>query len=341
MVQIVNWLITRRCNLTCSYCAISSNYKNKPEEYPDLSHYFRNEMSLEFILTSLERLKKHNPDAFHIFYGGEPTLRDDLFGIVNYCNDNDIHYTIITNNSNAVQQRISDLFNKVQYIKGLTSSIDPIMLLPDHRDTHRFKKSFEGFHRLGKYKEKVNDVVAEITVDNETVDLLIPLVDRLTENGINSSITFIDIAKNSHYDFSNIYDPSILVQRSDIVKNIFGYLVKSNLDIHMKETLLLKIYNTLPSELDCKIEDNLHNLTIDADGSVRLCLRIRGTKTPYLKLLDVINENGEIDSKLQSFMATDKYEYCRGCNWTCMIMSRDIEEQNTNTDQLIHSDRRQ
>jgi len=94
-IHIVNWLLTRRCNLHCDYCRIIRNYKTKPKEYPDIMYYVKNEIPTDMVLSGLEKLKKHNSQCFHIFYGGEPLLRKDLFEIINYCNNNKIYYTII------------------------------------------------------------------------------------------------------------------------------------------------------------------------------------------------------------------------------------------------------
>jgi len=75
MIRIANWLLTRRCNLKCSYCAIAMDYPKMPLEYPEMAHYSKYEMRTEIVLDYLERLKAHNPNMFHIFYGGEPLLR--------------------------------------------------------------------------------------------------------------------------------------------------------------------------------------------------------------------------------------------------------------------------
>ena len=90
MIRIANWLLTRRCNLRCEYCAIVQNYENKPEKYPDMRHYYVNEMKTEYVIKGLHKLHIHNPDMFHIFYGGEPLLRKDLYEIINYCNEKKI-----------------------------------------------------------------------------------------------------------------------------------------------------------------------------------------------------------------------------------------------------------
>jgi len=114
-VHIVSWLLTRKCNLKCSYCRIVRNYKDIPEVYPPISNYHKNEMSTEMVLKGLEGFKNHNPDSFHILYGGEPLLRKDLPEIVQFCNINSINYTIITNNSDDVQPMIENLLTKVNH----------------------------------------------------------------------------------------------------------------------------------------------------------------------------------------------------------------------------------
>ena len=339
MIQIVNWLLTRKCNLNCSYCAINRDYENKPSFYPDMKHYMQNEMDTEFVIEGLKRIKTHNPNSFHIFYGGEPFLRKDLKDIVKFCNENEIHYTIITNNSDAVQSKIDELFKECGEVKGLTSSIDPIILMADD-GSDRYKKSLAGFKRLKEYKKYVEDVVAEITVDKDSVFLLKELVEKLTEIGISSSITFLDIAKNEYYDFSNVTDESELVEPTFNLQKTLEILRDGEYDIHMKDSLLMDIFKILPSNLDCKIEKNVHNLTIDADGSVRLCLRIRGTSVTQNNLLDYISTDGSIHPTLREYFSYDKETYCKGCNWTCMIMSKQVDEGINSSDNLIHTDRR-
>ena len=83
-IQIISWLLTRRCNIDCWYCAIVKDYVGKPQSYPDMKHYLRQEMTTEYVIETLKKIKLHNPDAFHILYGGEPTLRKDLPDIINF-----------------------------------------------------------------------------------------------------------------------------------------------------------------------------------------------------------------------------------------------------------------
>ncbi len=336
-VQIVNWILTRKCNLSCEYCRIASRY-NQPKEYPPIQYYHPMELHTGFILNYLERFKKHNPNCFHIFYGGEPLLRPDLPKIIQFCHDNEIYYTIITNNSEAVQPRLEELFYKVGHLEGLTSSVDPIIF--DKSATGDIvQKSLAGLERLYRYRDKVKDLVAEITVDKYNLKYLYPLLEELTKRGICGSVTFIDIAKNDYYDFSNVTDESVLVTQEDALIPL-NEVLDAGFNIHMGEPLLTKIYNILPSELDCEIERDVHNLTIDADGSVRLCLRIRGVETPKNTMDDyVLDENGNINPELISYIAKDKELYCKKCNWTCPIMSMSVRDEKI-TDSLLHTKQR-
>jgi len=338
-IRIVNWLLTRRCNLNCSYCAITKNYKNKPSTYPDISHYHKNEMSTEYVIKGLRKFKEHNPDCFHLFYGGEPLLRPDLPDIINYCNKENIHYTIITNNSPEIQPMLKKLFEKTDYVTGFTGSVDPI-IFDKNASGDILDKSLAGLKALTRYKDSIKDLVAEITVSNDNVEYLYDLVYMLSEQGINSDITFIDIAKNPYYDFSNITDEKSLVHQSETLAKQFEKIHDAKLDTHMGKDLNKKIWNILPSNLDCEIEKGIHNLTIDSDGSIRLCLRIAGGITNRINLERLFTENGELIEVLRLYMIMDKNQFCERCNWTCMIHSKMVDNNEDKIGSLLHSDKR-
>jgi len=342
-IQIISWLLTRRCNLSCDYCAIVKDYKNKPQSYPDMKHYFEKEMNSEYVIKTLRRIKNHNPDAFHIFYGGEPLLRKDLADIINFCNIAKIHYTIITNNSDDIQKLIEELLENVEYIEGITSSVDPLIMdKTADKSSDRYKKCVAGLERLQGFKGKIKDIVAEITVDNSNFQYLYDLVKMLTDMGINSDITTVDIAKNNYYDFSNIRSNknADLVPKLPSTMAMFQKIINDKLNVHMAETLLPQIYDILPAELDCELEKNIHNMTIDADGSMRMCLRIRGVLTPNMKAYDCIMDNGELHPIFKELISIDKRNYCLGCNWSCPIMSRLLLKGEDNVESLVHYETR-
>jgi len=339
-IQIVSWLLTRRCNLKCSYCALVKNYKGKPEEYPDMKYYHQNEMTTEYIIAVLKKLKEHNPNCFSIFYGGEPTLRSDLPEIINFCNKEEIPYTIITNNSDEVQPMIENLIMKTDRIMGLTSSVDPLVIGSDP-NSDRYKKCIKGFEKLIELKGLIDDVVAEITVDGPNIPYLYNLVKTISGFGINSDITFLDIAKTPYYDFSNVTDEKDLVHRTlEVEETIQKIIDDDTLDVHMKKTLLPALLQTLPANIDCELEKDVHNMTIDADGSLRLCLRVRGISTPKLSAYNAFTNVGKLNPIVKEMITKDKASYCRGCQWSCVEMSKILSKGKDTTDELLHSDRR-
>lgn len=335
MIRIVNWLLTRRCNLKCDYCAIVRD--SKCLDYPRIDHYYKNEMHRTEVIEAIQRLQLHNPDCFHIFYGGEPTIYKYLPEVIKYCNEYNVNYTIITNNTASSATKIEKLFEAVGGdIRGLTSSVDPIIFVKS-KDIDRKTKAFQGLARLIDWKSKVKDCVAEITISNDNIEYVEALVRLLDSYDISSSITFVDIAKNDYYDFSNVTDESQLIHKSDGVRYIIDNLLNSGLNVHMGEELVNQIYNILPANYNCNLEHSFHNMTIDADGSVRTCLRCRGIETPKLKIFDYINEDGILsDELIRSNIMKDKQMMDCSCNWTCPMMSNIIEENENRVVDLLH-----
>jgi len=347
LIRIVNWILTRKCNLKCEYCAIVKNYPEMPMNYPNINHYIKNEMSTEVVINALKAFKKHNPNAFNIFYGGEPLLRKDLPEIINFCNENQIYYTIISNNTPEIQPLMKRLFEKTDYVEGFTSSVDPIFHHTGYASEDRIRKSVEGMKRLKEIQARgdVKDVVAEITVMNENKHFLYDLVYELSQNEIYSDITFVDIAKNDYYDFSNVRRDDQLVKPSWELATTFAEMIQdTSLYIHMKDVLLPKMFDTLPSNFDCGLEHGLHNVTVDADGTIRLCLRIRGVLTPnQVKVEDLFAKDDpkQVSPFAKMCISKDKENYCKLCNHSCLMMSQYIDEHEDGEDDLVHLDKRE
>jgi MoaA/NifB/PqqE/SkfB family radical SAM enzyme len=317
------------------------NYEHKPAEYPDMKYYRDNEMSTDFVLDTLMKLKEHNPDMFHLWYGGEPLLRNDLAEIINFCNSQDINYTIISNNCDEIDPLFQKLMN--DEIKGYTASIDPIVMACSDsiKKTDRYKKSKHGFRKLIELSKehKIKDLVAEMTVCKDDVEYISETIYELKLYDIATDITFVDVAKNVYYDFSNVRgDRSSLVKPSIKLARELIKAIDWDFNVHMPE-LYERVFEILPSNLDCGLDKNIHNITIDADGSMRLCLRIKGMATPKLKANKII-QNGIISPILEEFIALDLHRRCEGCNWTCVLMSQMLEEGSSNVNSLVHLEKR-
>lgn len=296
----------------------------KSPEFKTISYFKKNEITTDRVIKLLDKFRTYNPKIFHIFYGGEPLLRRDLSDIIKYCNESDIDYTIISNNTPDIRDRIMKLINDVGVIKGFTGSVDPNWNSAD--GSHTVLKSASGMENLITMKKYVNDVVAEVTMTRETVDQTYDLLKRLTTEGIYASLSAVDVSKNKYYDFSALYDPEFLIQQSEKLNNVFSQIINdTKLLLHMREILPI-LQKHISSNYDCRAEDGLHNLTIDADGSLRACLRMRGRLTPNaIKVQHIFNYDGCIDSIVKHLIAADKYIYCKGCNHTCVMMSKYID----------------
>ena len=333
MIQIANLLLTRRCNLNCSYCNLVKDYNDKPNEYPSMKNFRDNELTGEQWCDILQRLKAHNKDIFIILYGGEPFLYKDLDKILVYCYKENINYTIISNVTGCiVWKRVWDLFYKYGKYRGFTSSVDPIVMMPERKVPGKYKdiylKSINGLNKLIKIKSfgLSNDVVAEITILKETIPYLYNTVKELSQHGIYSSITAVDARKSQYYDFSSVdIKDGCLLEKTEELKKLFSRLfndsVEGKLKIHIPE-VLPELYKYLPSNYKCKIDKQYDNVSIDPDGTFRLCLRIRGKTTPRVDYREAISTKGVISKELMNAIKSDYMELCEACNWTCVLMSK-------------------
>jgi len=327
-IQIANILLTRRCNLRCDYCSIVRDYQNMPAEYPLIEQYRDSELEAEEWINIIDRLALNNPGVFLIFYGGEPFLYTGLTQLIQHCHTKNICYTIISNNTEAVQPKILQLYKDVGQIKGFSASVDPELHLylsgsDQLSKDHAVLKSISGYKNLVELKKNnmALDVVAEITVTSKNYMHLYETIKILSASGIYSSITTIDLKKSNYYDFSTITDKSLLVQKnSEVAKVFMDIMADESLLVHIPQ-LLIKLYSILPDNMKCQIPQKITNITIDSDGSIRLCLRIRGTNIPEELFFDCIDENGKVTEQFKKLITMDYDKYCVGCNWTCALMS--------------------
>jgi len=331
-VWIANVLITRHCNLDCSYCAIVKDYEGMPEEYPLMRYYHKNELTSDQFARVFDRLRANNPHVFAIIYGGEPTIVKSFPGIIKYCNETDMNYTVISNNTPAAAKRVYEVYDMYGPYKGFTSSVDPVAYMPDREDDDIAKKSRWGLENLAKMKADgiAEDVVAEITIMKESMPYLIPMIEDLSAKNIYSSITAVDDQKSPYYDFSNV-GAEVLLPQDENIRALFDEIISreksGELLVHIPG-LLNELYKHLPSKMRCTLNKDIHNVSIEPDGAFRLCLRVKGVEASLMKNLDdIISEEGVFTEKFRQAIANDYKNYCKGCNWTCPIMSDSFRNQ--------------
>jgi MoaA/NifB/PqqE/SkfB family radical SAM enzyme len=306
-----------------------------PAEYKKMQHFYDNECGVDKWIQVFDRIHKNNPECFFILYGGEPMVHPDIIPIVKYLKDSGYAHTIISNNSTKhIRDKIMELYNTIGTIPGFTASIDPeLCLYLDNRSVGNddsIKKTIAGFEYLRYLKKEgiADDVVAEITVSKSNINYLYRTVKILSDNDIWSSITTIDDQKSEYYDFSNVNRGSSLMVEPDLrTRLIFDEIQKDkSLKVHMPE-LLDSLYEALPANMKCRIHENIHNVTVDADQTFRLCLRIEGTNVSKIHVLDGIDSDGNVTQHLIDGYESDYKTYCRGCNHTCLMMSEKYANQ--------------
>jgi len=325
-IQIANILLTRRCNLRCDYCSIVRDYEDMPKLYPNMKHYRDNELTSTKWIEIIDKLVLNNPNVFLIFYGGEPFLYNGLTDIIKHCHARNVYYTIISNNTEEIQPKILQLYKDVGKIRGFSASVDPELYGGySSRKDHAIDKTIAGFKNLCLLKSQgiAEDVVAEMTVTSQNYTYLYDTVKILSENNIYSSITTIDLKKSNYYDFSTIKDEHLLVHKNEgVAKQFMDIMSDSSLKVHIPE-MLIKLYGILPCEMKCAIHKDLHNVTVDSDGTFRLCLRIRGVEFPKLKLNEIFSDSDKmILPAARDAIKNDYNSLCRGCNHTCLLFSK-------------------
>jgi len=334
MVRIINWLLTRRCNLSCEYCGII-----KVGGVKRISHLKKNEISADRVITLLDKFRTYNPDIFHIFYGGEPFLRGDLSDILKFCNERDINYTVISNCTPDVQPKILKVMKDIGGFRGFTASVDP-SILAEPTESQSQSKSSSGFHFLMRMKHYVKDVVAEVTMTRPTLGHTYDLIKMLSQVGIHTSLTAIDINKNYNYDFSAYSAESRLIKQNRYLNTVYDSIMADDtLLIHMKDIIVPKLFKHIQSDYDCELEKSRHNLTIDADGTMRLCLRVRGHFTESYNDKDILLMEEPygylLNPGFNSAIQDDKRSLCRGCNHTCMMMSKHVDDHEEDRNKII------
>ena len=312
--MIINALLTRKCNLRCAYCKI---VRNNCKELPAKDWF-------DF----LKRMQKFtNGNLFTILYGGEPTVYHDFDNLMSLVTDSDLEYTVITNATEYARKKIEPWISKM---KGLTSSVDPLMFIENGDfDKDRLLKSNEGLSFLinGKEKNPEIDAVAEVVVDRYSYKGLPKLLEILSKYGIWASITIIENSKTKDYDFATCEDDQLMTEKElkELMQIITEAVFIKRLIIHAPEAIYTVASNGsmnsyckpyLPDGSKNSSPVNDETITVDSDGTMRLCLRMHGKESNKFTMYD-------LPEKYNEFMEANNKDYrelCKGCSWTCPFM---------------------
>jgi MoaA/NifB/PqqE/SkfB family radical SAM enzyme len=317
----VNWFLTRKCNLRCSYCAIV-----RPNDvYPDTP--FKEDVDIEKAKLFISRLKKHNPDAFHMFLGGEPTVYPHLKELIEHCNKEGVLYTIITNMTDYSYKRINQLLDEVGYINGLSFTIDTVLWQEDFdKNDDRYKKSISAYEKFMSFRldNRIREFVAIVGVDSNNINYLHEISKELSDKGVWIDLILIETKLNKYYDFPTDIDYDMLIYNTPenikILEEVYKKAEDGEYYVLAHQMIKHLLISNLPQHYNCIIDKYFDTITIDSDSKFRLCLRIRGTKTPNIDITEILDDDGNLTNKyneLLEYLKLDKKDYCYGCMWTC------------------------
>lgn len=156
--------ITSECNMKCPFCF--SFIKNE-----------RYEPKISDLMKKMKKLKKMEMGGDVILYGGEPTLRKDLYDIVKNIKNLGLSVNVATNGLKLDK----NLLQKLDKIK-----LDRIQLQFDSMDDKVYKK----MRKRRVLKEKLR-VIKDIKKTNIDVTLFVVLMKGVNENQIDKIISFV------------------------------------------------------------------------------------------------------------------------------------------------------
>lgn len=252
---LVSWSLTNRCNYKCKYC----NIWNTESE----------ELNTEQVLFIIDELSKCGTKAI-AFSGGEPLLREDIAGIIEYCSKKNI-YTKLTTNGSLVQNKIDDIKN----ISQVKMSFDGPREIHDlHRQVDSYEQVIKAVKILKEHNIKVglNCVISKLNVEH--LDFVLKKTEQLKVK-----VTFQPLEYRSSKDFIFHNMPSEIRY-----KQAFGMLIsekkRGNKYIANSLPALKYLYNR-PFYKKMKCWAGIFHCRITSNGNLLSCDRLQSYNNSF------------------------------------------------------------
>lgn len=308
------WLITRRCDLVCSYCQIQDSASLQGEE-----------LDTDQLIQIVRMFARNWPGAPMVVYGGEPTIRDDLPELIKAGRDYGVKLPIISNSVRVMRDKDyreklikSGLENWSVSFDGLTKEtvVNSAALL----------KSKRGLAALLMFRDAygIRDLVACVTVTKANIELLPNYLKMFTEQGIHGIFTPLHIG-DSRYEYGR-GDPSYLPSQNQIedVSVEMYKMVASGNYLCSNDASWFNVWPEHFLKQDWMCYDK-GLVTIDADGSLKYCVDIPFRPEDRMYAWDLESPGG----RKRFLKVVQKGPPCKGCLWNpayeCIKRSRDPE----------------
>jgi MoaA/NifB/PqqE/SkfB family radical SAM enzyme len=307
----VTILPTRKCNLRCSYCKI------KNQNFP-------NELSWSDWVIILKKINEQFSNiCFTVLLGGDiTTWGEDLVKFVAAMSNTEISYAFTTNGLLLTETYLKKL--KKYGLNSISLSLDTLKIRKDKHENIKSQTTVKLLPLLNTLG--FEELHCTVTVDNTNLEEIPEIIEFLTNQKTYSEITPMLYGKNSSYDYTSDY--KTLKNRLFTVEDVGKINEVMQKVIEMKKEGYL-VHNTNDYLLNWSkwgIKQNWKcgypvNLVADADGSMRLCLQIKGNSVTKHHI-------GSLD--FGAFLKDwykDYNEFCQGCYWNCSAESKFIYEK--------------
>jgi len=310
----------------CDYCSIRKTNLQQPE------------------LTAQEWKKafailKDLGCEFNLILGNETMMADDLPAIIKYLYEQKISYALYSTSPTELYNKLKESLIEAG-LKNLSSGFDSLK-----RDDSIGIKSKRGLEGMIEMKKRIPglDTQGTITLSKINLDEVVDLLKTLTANGIWGAVNSIHWDADGEYDF---FPPKEHLKDFIIDdKEKFLALCRKLKELTANGEIMIQ---NPPEYFDALAKHGLdmswhctqpYIITVDADGSLRLCGYRRGKGVTKFSIFDLADEK-----KFEKYKEVWKEESqeCPGCFWSYWWMAEnfiftDQKEYGTKVFQTHHS----
>lgn len=360
------WLLTRKCNLFCSYC--------------DIAHKLIKEVNLEEKKKIASRLKELN--IFPVIYGGEASQSKDFEKLLYHLKTLKIHYALISHG--MVDLLKLDRWIDKYEIPNWSVSVDTLDFNRKDIDKDVVKKARAGYSTLIYTKDRVPDRVNCITITKYNIEEVPEIVKEMSRLNVHSILSIVNLYKPgfrysapstinllpTQKQLENLIT-KLKVMRMETVTHeislpldtdIQNYLDQGYTKLHnnykyfhndsppIKTTTLGK---TVPKYLfhepvevwDLALKyaikqdwkcSKLSKLTIDADGKLGCCVDWQGKNYGQVNFLDLTDDNISQIEKMFEEDIKDCHNSTNGCGWFPTMLTENLQQSEKGLNIIKH-----
>lgn len=293
-INTVYLMVTRRCNLSCDFCAMNA------DQYVDTDA----EMGLEQITQKvIPFLKKNNPRKL-IITGGEPLMKKDILKIVGMIRKELDSFMILQSNGTHITE---------EFLEGIQGNIDEIDFSTKH-----MLKSEEKVNQLkdhiALFQSRNIKVVLSFVYEKGSESELYKVIDIAADYNTELLVTIVSPVGRARNQEQRILTETDQIEMNTMVaKHI---LAKGYLDKAIFNSLLRRIQVINSCGAYGKV------MAIFPEGNVYMCQCL---EEEQFKLGDVLSEDSESIEKTHRFLLDQEYvkeslcvdsnEMCKRCDY--------------------------